>query len=41
MTVLDLNLQTSTPDVFILAAVSVILLIDLFLDDTAATGRTC
>ncbi len=33
MTALDLNLQASAPEIFILAAVSVILLIDLFLDD--------
>src|SRR5262245_55386807 len=33
MTALDLNLQAAAPEIFILAAVSVILLIDLFLED--------
>jgi len=34
MTALALNLQAAAPETFVLAAVSVILLVDLFLDDT-------
>ncbi len=33
MTALDLNLHAAAPEIFILVAVSVILMIDLFLDD--------
>jgi NADH-quinone oxidoreductase subunit N len=34
MTALDLNMQAAAPEIFILAAVSVILLVDPFLDDS-------